>query len=257
MATAVRGCGRTRGGLLRLLLRLLRLSVAATRDRAVDCARLSAGGRSEAARALIAGARRAVVRARLIARARRAAVIRLAEMVVATALPLRLHVPSVARANVAARGLRNGATFVVADGATIAATAIGAVDRRRLAEVVATVVARVDAEHPRAAAPDGGLIEVHRGDITAILPRRQHEAQVGVAAVPVDAEHIVGIPDAEEVVQINLIDSLILIHRQAQLVRHLVGEEQSFLPCLGKAHCLCGYDYRRQHCRHQHLLHHG
>ena len=255
MATAVRGCGRTRGGLLRLLLRLLRLSVAATRDRAVDCACLSAGGRAEAARALIAGAHRAVVRARLIARARRAAVVGLAEVVVATAL--RLHVPSVARAHVAARGLRNGATFVVADGATVAATAIGAVDRRRLAEVVATVVARVDAEHPRAAAPDGGLIEVHRGDITAILPRRQHEAQVGVAAVPVDAEHIVGILDAEEVVQINLIDSLILIHRQAQLVRHLVGEEQSFLPCLGKAHCLCGYDYRRQHCRHQHLLHHG
>ncbi len=151
--------------------------------------------------------------------------------------------------------LRDGATLVEADRATVAASAISAIDHRRLAEVVTTVVACVDAEHPRAPAPHGGLIEVNRCDILAILPRVEHEAQVGVTTVPIDAEHILLVADGEEVVEVDLVDCLILIHRQVQFVRHLVGEEQSFLPCLRKAHCLGGYDYRRQHSRHHHLLH--
>ena len=132
-----------------------------------------------------------IVRTRLVAIPVRPAIVRLVVVAVAAiGRTTGLAVPRAARAHMTVGRLRDGAILIEADGTAVASATIGAIDRRRLTEVVAAVVARVDAEHPRAAAPDGGLVEINSGDIPAILPRVQHKAQVGVAAVPIDAEHI-------------------------------------------------------------------
>lgn len=153
-------------------------------------------------------------------------VARLREVVaIAVTFPVGILVPRTTITHMPVGRLVDRTVLVVANRAAVATTPIVHIHLRGLTEVVTTIVARVDIEHPASPTPSDGLVEVYSGDIDTILPCVQHEAQVGVPSVPVHSEHILLIADGEEVVQVDFIDSLILIHCQMQLIRHLVTEE--------------------------------
>ena len=104
-------------------------------------------------------------------------------------------------------------------------------------EIVTVRVAEIDAEVPVTSLPVQGTVEIgccHKG---VPLPVVKDIAHVEVATLPVGAEHICTSCDTHEVVEVDLIRSLILLFGQIQLVCHLVGEEQGLVAGLLVAHC--------------------
>ena len=104
-------------------------------------------------------------------------------------------------------------------------------------EVVTMRVAQIDAEVPVACLPIQGTVEIggcHKG---VPLPVVEDIAQVEVTTLPVGAEHVCTTRDTHQVVEVDLVRSLILLFGQIQLVRHLVGEEQGLVAGLLIAHC--------------------
>ena len=68
------------------------------------------------------------------------------------------------------------------------------------------------------------------------MPVEEHIAQVKVAMRPVcTIEVVIGVY-AHQVVEVDLVGSLVLILGEVELVCHLVGEKQSLLACLLIAH---------------------
>ena len=103
-------------------------------------------------------------------------------------------------------------------------------------EVVATRIAQVNAEVPVAGIPVERAIEVAGGTEGIPLPRVEDVAEVEVATLPVDAEDIGLARHTHQVVEVDLIGSLVLSVGQVQLVGHLVRQEQCLVAGLLVAH---------------------
>ena len=101
-----------------------------------------------------------------------------------------------------------------------------------------SVVVRVHCKRPAAGLPCYRTIEVGESHILVILPAVQDIAEISVTAVPPDAEDITISIQAHQVVEIDLIDSLILCSGEVELVSHLVREEEGFVLCCVIAHCV-------------------
>ena len=123
-------------------------------------------------------------------------------------------------------------------------------------EIVTMWIAGIDAEMPESVCPIERAIEIGGCTECAQLPVKQDIAQIQVAALPVGAIYIVITRDSHQVVEVNLISSLILLFCQVQLVSHLVSQEEGLVASLLVAHCLARCCYQ-QHCYqgYHHLLH--
>lgn len=112
-----------------------------------------------------------------------------------------------------------------------------------IVEVVAMGVAGVDTEVPVAGVPVERTEKVGGGTEGIPLPAVENIADVGIAALPVRAKHVVLTGDSHQIVEVNLVSGLILCVGQIKLVCHLVGQEQCFVAGLFIAHgtCLCRY----------------
>jgi hypothetical protein len=120
----------------------------------------------------------------------------------------------------------------------MSSTIAGVEYRTTVVEVVTVRIAGVDAEVPEAVCPVEGAIEIGGGTESTQLPVEQDIAQVEVTTLPVGSVYVVITGDTHQVVEIDLISSLILLFCQVQLVSHLVREEKSLVASLLVAHCL-------------------
>ena len=103
-------------------------------------------------------------------------------------------------------------------------TTIGVVEMRTSeVEVVTVRVAGIDAEVPVAGIPVQRTIEIGRCDEGIPLPVEQDIAQVEITALPIGPVHIVTAGDTHQIVEIDLIGSLVLFVSEIQLISHLVG----------------------------------
>lgn len=93
-------------------------------------------------------------------------------------------------------------------------------------EVVTVWIAGVHTEVPIACIPIKRAIEIGGIAVHAVLPIKQNVTQVQIAALPVESEQVVIVVDAHQVVEVNLVCSLILVIGEVQLVSHLVRQEQ-------------------------------
>ena len=105
-------------------------------------------------------------------------------------------------------------------------------------EIVAVRIACIDAEMPVARLPVERAIEIGGIEECAVLPVEKYVTDVEISACPVFAIEVVGRGDAHEVVEVDLIASLILFFREIEFICHLVGKKQSLLTSLFVTHCL-------------------
>lgn len=142
-------------------------------------------------------------------------------------------VPSIVGAHAAASGAR-WAPAVVRTAVGRAAvgprhSAIAAKNRGAREVIIAAAVIIENREIPCRAYPTDGAVEVIECHIKVVLPTVQNVAHVGVAILPVIPVNVVHGVDAEQIVQVNLISTVVLVGRKVELIGHLVGKEQSFL----------------------------
>ena len=123
-------------------------------------------------------------------------------------------------------------------------------------EVVTVRIAGIDAEVPVTCLPVEGTVEIAGCDKGIPLPVEKDIAQIEVATLPVDTEHIVAARHTHQIVEVDFITSLILLVGEVELIGHLISQEQSLVAGLLETHC-GGRDCYRQHRHqgHQHLLH--
>ena len=94
-------------------------------------------------------------------------------------------------------------------------------------EVVTVWIAGIHTEVPIACVPVERAIEITGIAVHAVLPIEQNVTQVQVAALPVEAVQVVVVVDAHQVVEVNLVCSLILVIGEVEFVCHLVRQEKS------------------------------
>lgn len=78
-------------------------------------------------------------------------------------------------------------------------------------EVITVWIAGIHTEVPIACVPIEWTIEITGIAVHAILPVEQNITQIQVAALPVEAVQVVVVVDAHQVVEVNLVCSLILV----------------------------------------------
>jgi len=93
---------------------------------------------------------------------------------------------------------------------------------RTVEEHPSDTIAAVDAECPACGAPGERTVEMHAGHVAVVLPGAENIAQVAVAHLPPESEHVGAGIYIEQVVEVDLIHCLILCICQAELVSHLV-----------------------------------
>ena len=123
-------------------------------------------------------------------------------------------------------------------------------------EVVAMGIAGIDAKVPIASIPVEWAVEVAGGTESLPLPVEQDIAHVEVATLPIGGIDVVVAGYSHEIVEVDLIGSLVLLVGEVELIGHLVGEEQGLVASLLIAHGVCAYGYHQhgyQDCHH--LLH--
>lgn len=103
-------------------------------------------------------------------------------------------------------------------------------------EVVATRVAGIDAKVPEAIAPVQWTIEIGSCHEGIPLPAKQDIAEIQVTTLQIDTIHVVVGAYSHQVVEVDLVGSLILFVVEVQLIRHLVGEEEGLITCLLVGH---------------------
>lgn len=108
----------------------------------------------------------------------------------------------------------------------VASTVHGVKVRCTEIEVVTVWIAGVHTEVPIACIPIKRAIEIGGIAVHVVLPIKQNVTQVQIAALPVESEQVVIVVDAHQVVEVNLVCSLILVIGEVQLVSHLVRQEQ-------------------------------
>ena len=100
----------------------------------------------------------------------------------------------------------------------VVAALVGHEHRRVCIVEMPSVVVRAHCERPATGLPSHRAIEVGESHILVVLPAVQDIAEVCVTAIPPDAEDITVSVQAHQVVEIDLIDSLILCSGEVELV---------------------------------------
>ena len=168
-----------------------------------------------------------------------------------SAVPLRAHsevlaVVAQGRTEVVDAAVVVAVSAVHVPGVT---AAVGGIEvRASEVEVVTDGIAGVNAEVPVSCAPVERTVEVGSGHEGVPLPLVEDVAHVQIAALPVGSVDVVVARHTHQVVEVDLVGSLVLCVRKVQLVGHLVGEEQSLVAGLLVAHCTC----RQGCCQHHH-----
>ena len=121
---------------------------------------------------------------------------------------------------------------------TVTASVYGIEVRTSEVEVVAVGIAGVDAEVPVASVPIERTVEIGGCQIGAVLPVEQDITQVEVALCPVDSVEICLSVHAHQIVEVDLVCSLVLLLGEVQFIGHFVGEEQGLLASLLVTHCV-------------------
>ena len=114
-------------------------------------------------------------------------------------------------------------------------------------EVGAMGVACIDAEVPVACVPIERTVEVGGFNESTILPVEQDIAEVEVTTFPIDAVKVGLRVDIHQIVEVDLVGSLVLFLGQVELIRHLVGKEESLLASLFVTHGV-GLDCESEQC---------
>ena len=128
--------------------------------------------------------------------------------------------------------------------------------RRSEVEVVTVRITGVDAEVPVASFPVEGTIEIAGCDKGIPLPVEKNITQIEVATLPVDAKHVRATRHTHQIVEVDLVTSLVLLIGEVELIGHLIGQEQGLSAGLLETHgggrdCDC----QHRHQGHQHLFH--
>ena len=152
-------------------------------------------------------------------------------------------------------GLVEVMVSIVAVAPDAVATLEGHEHCRTMVEHPSDTIAGVDGEGPATSAPDDGTVEPLTGHEAVVLPGAEHIAQVAVANLPPEAEHVGAGIYVEQVVEVDLIHCLILCCCQSELVGHLVCQEERLVACGVVRHCCGGDGYRHHHHQGHHLLH--
>ena len=108
---------------------------------------------------------------------------------------------------------------------------IGDVDGGTSEVVVSYAIAVEDGVVPAVSSPAYGAHEVVDCCVEPVLPVEEYVAQVLVAILPVVSEGIGGIVHGQEIVEVYLISTVVLLSCQIQLVCHLVRQEPGLLAC--------------------------
>lgn len=108
---------------------------------------------------------------------------------------------------------------------------IGDVDGGTSEVVVSYTIAVEDGVVPAVSSPAYGAHEVVDCCVEPVLPVEEYVAQVLVAILPVVSEGIGGIVHGQEIVEVYLISTVVLLSCQIQLVCHLVRQEPGLLAC--------------------------
>ena len=103
-------------------------------------------------------------------------------------------------------------------------------------EVVTARIAGIDAKVPVACLPEQRTVEIGCCAEGIPLPGVEDVAQIQVTALPVYTKNVVNAGNSHQVVEVNLIGSLVLSVGKVQLVGHLIGQEQSLVAGLLVAH---------------------
>ena len=136
-------------------------------------------------------------------------------------------------------------------------TTIGSIEvRTSEVEVVTMRIAAIDAEVPVSSVPVEWTIEVGGCYKSVPLPVEEDIAQIQITTLPIGSEDVGTPRHPHQVVEVDLIDSLILLVSQIQLVCHFIGKEQGLVASLLIAHCTCCQRGGQHHYQcEKHLLH--
>lgn len=134
-------------------------------------------------------------------------------------------------------------------------TSIGDIDPWTGIVETRPVVVGIDGKQPRSCMPGHRTVEIGNADIAVVLPTVQHHPQLSVARVPPIAQHVVSPVDTQQIVEIDLIHSLVLLWRKVQFVGHLVAQEECLFPGCAIAHGVGSGGHDRHHCQNHQLLH--
>lgn len=135
----------------------------------------------------------------------------------------------------------------------VVATAIGHIDFRAGLIELGRSIAGIDAPYPTVVGPVHWTVEIRCCYIGVVLPGRENALELLVTERPIIAVEVIVVVDCHEVVEVDLIGSLILLIGEVQLVSHLVGKEQCLILSLTVCHCGSGGDYCHHHCYQHHL----
>lgn len=118
--------------------------------------------------------------------------------------------------------------------------------RSRTEETVACITV-VDCEIQRTLAESHRSVEVFGIEEKFILPAGKYISEFICTAAPVDSEDVSSTNQTIEIVEIDFIDSVVLVIGKVQFIGHLVGEEKRFAACPFVAHSVsvhhcCDYD---------------
>ena len=89
-------------------------------------------------------------------------------------------------------------------------------------EVVTSRVVAIDAEVPIASFPIEWAVEIGGCEECVPLPIEQYVTQVEVTALPIGTKHVVSTCDPHQIVEIDLVGSLVLFVSQIQFICHLI-----------------------------------
>jgi hypothetical protein len=147
-------------------------------------------------------------------------------------------------------------TAISMDMPGMSATIGGIEVRTSEVEVITMRIAGVDAEVPVASLPIKGTVEIAGCNKGIPLPVEEDITQIEVATLPVDAKHIGATCHTHQIVEVDLVTSLVLLVAEVELIGHLIGQEQSLVAGLLETHgggrdCDC----QHRHQGHQHLFH--
>lgn len=127
------------------------------------------------------------------------------------------------------------------------ATTIVQVNGGTMIEEVAVGIVAIDGERPSTTVPKKRMEEVVGRSEDAVLPVEEDVTQVGIAVDEIVAVDIIGRLHTEQIVEVDLVAIFVLLVVEVELIRHLIGEEQSLLASLLVIHCM-----QRNNCEETH-----